>query len=139
MSSPRADPGVTFDRFEMSGFEVRGDTIAAADSYPSKGTGELDTFFYDSEGNLIGIAQRSARARRGVDDFAGAQRASPADEQEQPAGRLSESHPATTSTANPPWAAADVRFQLARDFRANARLATPARVPRCSSRGTSSR
>jgi hypothetical protein len=25
--------------------------------YPSKGTGELGTFFYDSEGNLIGIAQ----------------------------------------------------------------------------------
>jgi hypothetical protein len=27
------------------------------DNYPSKGTGELGTFFYDSEGNLIGIAQ----------------------------------------------------------------------------------
>jgi len=49
--------GVTFERFEMSGFEVLGDTIAAPDNYPSKGTGELSTFFYDSEGNLIGIAQ----------------------------------------------------------------------------------
>src|SRR5256714_14898922 len=49
--------GVVFERFEMSGFEVRGDTIAAPDNYPSKGTGELGTFFYDSEGNLIGIAQ----------------------------------------------------------------------------------
>jgi catechol 2,3-dioxygenase-like lactoylglutathione lyase family enzyme len=49
--------GVTFERFEMSGFDVRGDTIAAPDNYPSKGTGELGTFFYDSEGNLIGIAQ----------------------------------------------------------------------------------
>ena len=49
--------GVTFERFEMSGFEVRGGTIAAPDNYPSKGTGELGTFFYDSEGNLIGIAQ----------------------------------------------------------------------------------
>jgi catechol 2,3-dioxygenase-like lactoylglutathione lyase family enzyme len=49
--------GVTFERFETSGFEVRGDTIAAPDNYPSKGTGELGTFFYDSEGNLIGIAQ----------------------------------------------------------------------------------
>jgi catechol 2,3-dioxygenase-like lactoylglutathione lyase family enzyme len=49
--------GVTFERFEMSGFEVGGDTIAAPDNYPSKGTGELGTFFYDSEGNLIGIAQ----------------------------------------------------------------------------------
>jgi catechol 2,3-dioxygenase-like lactoylglutathione lyase family enzyme len=49
--------GVTFERFRMSGFEVYGDTIAAPDNYPSKGTGELGTFFYDSEGNLIGIAQ----------------------------------------------------------------------------------
>ena len=49
--------GVTFERFEMPGFELSGDTIAAPDNYPSKGTGELGTFFYDSEGNLIGIAQ----------------------------------------------------------------------------------
>jgi catechol 2,3-dioxygenase-like lactoylglutathione lyase family enzyme len=49
--------GVTFEHFEMSGFDVRGDTIAAPDNYPSKGTGEVGTFFYDSEGNLIGIAQ----------------------------------------------------------------------------------
>jgi catechol 2,3-dioxygenase-like lactoylglutathione lyase family enzyme len=49
--------GVTFERFEMPGFGDRGDTIAAPDNYPSKGTGEIGTFFYDSEGNLIGIAQ----------------------------------------------------------------------------------
>ena len=49
--------GVTFERFDMPGFGDRGDTIAAPDNYPSKGTGELGTFFYDSEGNLIGIAQ----------------------------------------------------------------------------------
>jgi hypothetical protein len=49
--------GVTFERFEMSGVDARGDTITAPDNYPSKGTGELGTFFYDSEGNLIGIAQ----------------------------------------------------------------------------------
>jgi catechol 2,3-dioxygenase-like lactoylglutathione lyase family enzyme len=49
--------GVIFERFEMPGFDVRGETIAAPDNYPSKGTGELGTFFYDSEGNLIGIAQ----------------------------------------------------------------------------------
>jgi hypothetical protein len=48
---------LTFERFDMSGFGFRGDTIAAPDNYPSKGTGELGTFFYDSEGNLIGIAQ----------------------------------------------------------------------------------
>jgi catechol 2,3-dioxygenase-like lactoylglutathione lyase family enzyme len=49
--------GVTFERFEMSGFDASGDTIAAPDNYPSKGTGEIGTFFYDSEDNLIGIAQ----------------------------------------------------------------------------------
>jgi catechol 2,3-dioxygenase-like lactoylglutathione lyase family enzyme len=49
--------GVIFERFEMPGFDARGDTIAAPDNYPSKGTGELGTFFYDSEGNLIGLAQ----------------------------------------------------------------------------------
>ncbi len=49
--------GVTFERFEMPGFEARDDTIAAPDNYPSKGTGERGTFFFDSEGNLIGIAQ----------------------------------------------------------------------------------
>lgn len=49
--------GLTFERFEMPGFGGEGDTIAAPDNYPSKGTGEIGTFFYDSEGNLIGIAQ----------------------------------------------------------------------------------
>jgi hypothetical protein len=49
--------GLTFERFEMSGFDASGDTIAAPDNYPSKGTDELGTFFYDSEGNLIGIGQ----------------------------------------------------------------------------------
>ena len=49
--------GVTFERFEMPGFGDRGDTITAPDNYPSKRTGEVGTFFYDSEGNLIGIAQ----------------------------------------------------------------------------------
>ena len=48
---------MTFERFEMSGFDVRGETIAAPDNYPSRGTGERGTFFYDSEGNLIGLAQ----------------------------------------------------------------------------------
>ena len=51
------DRGLMFERFAMPGFDVRGDTIAAPDNYPSKGIGELGTFFYDSEGNLIGIAQ----------------------------------------------------------------------------------
>ena len=49
--------GLTFERFDMPGFEATGDTIAAPDNYPSKGTGELGAFFYDSEGNLVGLAQ----------------------------------------------------------------------------------
>ena len=49
--------GVTFERFEMPGFGGRGDTISAPDNYPSKGTGEIGSFFYDSKGNLIGLAQ----------------------------------------------------------------------------------
>jgi len=49
--------GVTLERFEMPGFEAHDDTITAPDNYPSKGTGELGAYFYDSEGNLIGIAQ----------------------------------------------------------------------------------
>jgi catechol 2,3-dioxygenase-like lactoylglutathione lyase family enzyme len=49
--------GVIFERFKMPGFGSAGDTIAAPDNYPSKGTGEIGTFFYDSEGNLIGIGQ----------------------------------------------------------------------------------
>jgi catechol 2,3-dioxygenase-like lactoylglutathione lyase family enzyme len=49
--------GVTFERFAMPGVEARGDTIAVPGNYPSKGSGELGTFFFDSEGNLIAIAQ----------------------------------------------------------------------------------
>jgi hypothetical protein len=49
--------GVAFERFDMPGFGADGETIAAPDNYPSKGTGEVGTFFYDSEGNLLGLAQ----------------------------------------------------------------------------------
>src|ERR1700722_4765861 len=49
--------GGTFECFEMPGFDVRGDAIVVPDNYPSKGTGELGTFFFDSEGNLIAIAE----------------------------------------------------------------------------------
>ena len=49
--------GVAFERFEMPGFDVRGGAIVAPDNYPSKGTGELGTFFYDSEGDLVEMTQ----------------------------------------------------------------------------------
>ena len=45
----------------IAGFGAQGDTITAPDNYPSKGTGERGTFFYDTEGNLIGIAQPVGR------------------------------------------------------------------------------
>ena len=46
-----------FTRFDIPGFEARGDAIVVPGNYPSKGTGELGAFFYDSEGNLLGLAQ----------------------------------------------------------------------------------
>jgi catechol 2,3-dioxygenase-like lactoylglutathione lyase family enzyme len=49
--------GLTFEHFDMPGIEARGETIVVAGNYPSKGTGELGAFFFDSEGNLMGLAQ----------------------------------------------------------------------------------
>ena len=59
------DRGLTFERFEMPGFGASGETIVAPDNYPSKGTSEVGTFFYDSEGNLIGLAQPLRGGRTG--------------------------------------------------------------------------
>jgi catechol 2,3-dioxygenase-like lactoylglutathione lyase family enzyme len=42
---------------EIARFGTDEDVVAAPDHYPSKGTGELGAFIYDSEGNLIGIGQ----------------------------------------------------------------------------------
>jgi catechol 2,3-dioxygenase-like lactoylglutathione lyase family enzyme len=49
--------GLEFASFDMPGFEVSGHIVVAPDNYPSKGTGERGTFFFDSEGNLLGLAQ----------------------------------------------------------------------------------
>jgi catechol 2,3-dioxygenase-like lactoylglutathione lyase family enzyme len=49
--------GVKTEHYDIPGFEVRGDVVVAPDNYPSKGTSELGAFFYDSEGNLIGVSQ----------------------------------------------------------------------------------
>ena len=54
-----------FERFEMSGFDVGGDTIAAPDNYPSKGTGELGAFSTTARATSSGSASRSARAPHG--------------------------------------------------------------------------
>src|ERR1700754_26087 len=42
---------------EIARFGSEADIVVAPDHYPSRGTGELGAFFYDSEGNLIGIGQ----------------------------------------------------------------------------------
>ena len=57
--------GLTFATFDMPGFGTSEETITAPDNYPSKGSGELGTFFLDSEGNLIGIAQPVSEATTG--------------------------------------------------------------------------
>jgi mannose-6-phosphate isomerase-like protein (cupin superfamily) len=49
--------GVTFEPVEVPGFEVQGETVVVPNNYPSKGSGELGAFFYDSEGNLLALGQ----------------------------------------------------------------------------------
>ena len=49
--------GLQFATFDMPGFEATDQIVLAPDNYPSKGTGERGTFFFDSEGNLLGLAQ----------------------------------------------------------------------------------
>jgi hypothetical protein len=58
--------GVEFATFDMAGFEVTDQIVVASDNYPSKGTGERGTFFFDSEGNLLGLAQAPDREKPGV-------------------------------------------------------------------------
>ena len=49
--------GVVFEEYDLPGM-VTVDGIADIDgNYPSKGTGERGAWFYDSEGNLIGLGQ----------------------------------------------------------------------------------
>ena len=49
--------GVTFEPFDIAGFDVENDIVAVPDNYPSKGNGERGAFFRDSEGNLLAIGQ----------------------------------------------------------------------------------
>ena len=43
--------------FDMGSLEVADQIVVVPDNYPSKGTGERGAFFFDSEGNLLGLAQ----------------------------------------------------------------------------------
>jgi catechol 2,3-dioxygenase-like lactoylglutathione lyase family enzyme len=73
--------GVTFETVEIPGFELRGEMVVVPNNYPSKGSGELGAFFYDSEGNLLALGQatdgedargpRSSSLRAGVAPAAG--------------------------------------------------------------------
>ena len=49
--------GVVFEAADVPGFEMRGEMVVVPDNYPSKGSGELGAFFYDSEGNLLALGQ----------------------------------------------------------------------------------
>jgi catechol 2,3-dioxygenase-like lactoylglutathione lyase family enzyme len=49
--------GLEFATFDMPGFGVSDEIVLAPDNYPSKGTGERGTFFFDSEGNLLALGQ----------------------------------------------------------------------------------
>jgi catechol 2,3-dioxygenase-like lactoylglutathione lyase family enzyme len=49
--------GVKFEAIEVPGFEIQGDMVVVPNNYPSKGSGELGAFFYDSEGNLLALGQ----------------------------------------------------------------------------------
>jgi catechol 2,3-dioxygenase-like lactoylglutathione lyase family enzyme len=58
--------GVVFEHVDVPGFEVRGEMVVVPDNYPSKGSGELGAFFYDSEGNLIAVGQPTRRSGESV-------------------------------------------------------------------------
>jgi catechol 2,3-dioxygenase-like lactoylglutathione lyase family enzyme len=49
--------GVVFEVFDLPGFEVEDGIARVGGNYPSKGAGERGTWFRDSEGNLLGLAQ----------------------------------------------------------------------------------
>lgn len=49
--------GVAFEEYDLPGFKTVNGIADIAGNYPSKGSGERAVWFYDSEGNLLGIGQ----------------------------------------------------------------------------------
>jgi catechol 2,3-dioxygenase-like lactoylglutathione lyase family enzyme len=49
--------GVVFEEYDLPGLETINGIAEIAGNYPSKGTGEKGAWFYDSEGNLLGLGQ----------------------------------------------------------------------------------
>jgi catechol 2,3-dioxygenase-like lactoylglutathione lyase family enzyme len=51
------DRGVVFEEYDVRGLETVDGIAEIEGNYPSKGIGERGAWFYDSEGNLLGIGQ----------------------------------------------------------------------------------
>ena len=49
--------GVVFEEYDLPGFKTVNGIADIAGNYPSKGSGEKGAWFYDSEGNLLGVGQ----------------------------------------------------------------------------------
>jgi catechol 2,3-dioxygenase-like lactoylglutathione lyase family enzyme len=49
--------GLEFEEVDLPGLRTVNGIADIDGNYPSKGTGERGTWFYDSEGNLLGIGQ----------------------------------------------------------------------------------
>jgi catechol 2,3-dioxygenase-like lactoylglutathione lyase family enzyme len=60
--------GVTFEAVDVPGFEMQGEMVVVPNNYPSKGSGELGAFFYDSEVNLLALGQATDGGAREARD-----------------------------------------------------------------------
>jgi catechol 2,3-dioxygenase-like lactoylglutathione lyase family enzyme len=49
--------GVVFEEYDIPGLTTFGGLATVEGNYPSAGSGERAAWFYDSEGNLLGIGQ----------------------------------------------------------------------------------
>ncbi|WP_026909473.1 VOC family protein [Patulibacter minatonensis] len=49
--------GLELATFELGDLDVTDQVVTVPGNYPSKGTGELGAFFFDSEGNLLALGQ----------------------------------------------------------------------------------
>jgi hypothetical protein len=57
--------GVEFETVDVPGLSTVDGIADIQGNYPSKGTGERGAWFYDSEGNLLGVGQPVSDERKG--------------------------------------------------------------------------
>jgi catechol 2,3-dioxygenase-like lactoylglutathione lyase family enzyme len=57
--------GVEFETVDVPGLTTVDGIADIQGNYPSKGTGERGAWFYDSEGNLLGVGQPVSDERKG--------------------------------------------------------------------------